>query len=446
MHAAGASTFSAAARRRLLTEPRRPAAVRNSARAHWYLVAAVCLGAFMGQLDASIVTVALPRIGRSIGASASVTQWVALSYMLVLLVALVLAGALADRVGRKLLYTWGFVVFTLGSLLCGLAPSLPLLIGARVLQGLGAAMLQANSVALIRESLPDHLLRRGIGIQGAAQAIGLALGPAAGGLLVALDGWRLIFFVNVPVGIVAIVLARLLVPRSQVGRRRERREAGDGRDCDSHEPGAPDPEAREAPSVGALLRQRVVSLGLASGLISYLAMFGALFVIPYYLLATGVGPTTSGLELATLPIALGIAAPLAGRVPRRLAGGVLGSCGLLLLAGGLTELALTPTGASRLLGLALAGAGLGIFIPLNNSAILAAGPRARAGVLGGVVNMTRTLGAILGVALASELYTRLAGASSASPEAATHALLVTLLALAGLATVGAAIQIAQQRR
>src|SRR5580704_18482351 len=109
----------------------------------------------MGQLDASIVTVALPHIGQSLHASAATIQWVALSYMLVLLVALLLAGALADVLGRKLLYTYGFAVFTFGSLLCGLAPSLPLLIAARVLQGLGAAMLQANSVALIREAMPS---------------------------------------------------------------------------------------------------------------------------------------------------------------------------------------------------------------------------------------------------------------------------------------------------
>lgn len=108
----------------------------------------------MGQLDASIVTLALPRIGAGLGQAAGAVRWVSLAYMLVLACTLVPVGLLADRFGRKLLYTYGFAVFTLGSVLCGLAPTPGWLIAARVLQGLGAAMLQANSVALIVESLP----------------------------------------------------------------------------------------------------------------------------------------------------------------------------------------------------------------------------------------------------------------------------------------------------
>ena len=444
MPTAGASTLATAARRRLLTEPRRPARVRGSAHAHWYVVVAVCIGAFMGQLDASIVTVALPHIGRAMNVDASVAQWVTLSYMLVLLVALVFAGQIADLLGRKLLYTWGFGVFTIASLLCGLAPSLPLLIAARVLQGLGAAMLQANSVALIREAMPDKLLARGIGVQGAAQAIGLATGPAVGGLLVALGGWRLIFFVNVPVGLLAIVLARLLVPRSQNALRAQRKNAATAGQASSDDAGEHRMPAGIA-GVVALLRRPAISFGLTTGLLSYLTLFGALFVIPYYLLAAGVGATASGLELAILPVSLGVIAPLAGRAAARLGSRPLAIAGLLLLAAGLADLALSPHGAGRLVGLAVAGAGLGAFTPVNNASVMAAGPRRRAGLLGGVLNMTRTLGAILGVVLASALYTSVAG-PGASAAAAGSGLLVTLLALAGLAALGAAMLLCQPRR
>ncbi|HEV7943667.1 MAG TPA: MFS transporter [Solirubrobacteraceae bacterium] len=414
------TTRMAAVQRRLLREPRRPAAVRGSPHAHWYVLGAVCTGAFMGQLDASIVTVALPRIGQSLHASAATVQWVALSYMLVLLAALLAAGALADLFGRKLLYTYGFAVFTLGSLLCGLSSTLPLLIGARVLQGLGAAMLQANSVALIREAMPAGRLNHGIGIQGAAQAIGLALGPAVGGLLIGLGGWRLIFFVNVPVGIVAIVLARLLIPRSRLGVLHERRWSG----------------------LLSLLRTPAIAFGAGGGLISYLVMFGALFVVPYYLLAAGISPSASGLQLAVMPIALGIVAPLAGRLADRIGARPLTVGGLLLAAVGLAVIALMHGLPARLAGLAVTGAGLGAFTPVNNAAVMAAGPRERAGVLGGLVNMTRTLGAILGVALASLVYESAAGHSSlakSSVSAATsaHGLTLTLLLLSGLAAAGA---------
>ncbi len=138
----------------------------------------------MGQLDASIVTLALPRIGAGLGEAAGVVRWVSLAYMLVLALTLGPVGLLADRFGRKLLLHLRLrrLHARLGAV-CGLAPALGWLLAARVLQGLGAAMLQANSVALIVESLPPRLLARGLGVQGAAQAVGLALGPAIGGLL-----------------------------------------------------------------------------------------------------------------------------------------------------------------------------------------------------------------------------------------------------------------------
>lgn len=409
-------------RTRLLTEPRRPESVRRSPRAHWYVVGTVCIGAFMGQLDASIVTVALPHIGDSLHVGAAEAQWVALSYLLVLLFALVFVGQLADRLGRKLLYTYGFAVFTIGSALCGLAPSLGLLVAARILQALGASMLQANSVALIREAMPSAELPRGIGVQGAAQAMGLAMGPAVGGLLLALGGWRLIFFVNLPVGVIGLILARLLLPRSRL---------------------AQQPAETRLRSIGTLLRTPAISFGLGSGLVSYLVMFGTLFVVPYYLVAAGIGPTAAGLELASLPLALGVVAPLAGRASGRIGPRPLMIGGLALTAVGLTVLALMHGGAGRLAGLMLAGAGIGAFTPVNNAAVMGAGPRSRAGVLGGILNMTRTLGAIVGVALASALYSASIGRQTlpkaVSEAASGHGLTISLLVLAALAALAAAM-------
>ena len=192
--------------RQLLREPRRPTAVRDSPRAPWFVVGTVCIGAFMGQLDASIVTLALPRMGLDLHASLGAVEWVALAYLLVLVATVATVGRIADAVGRKLLYVYGFGVFTVGSVLCGLAPTLAVLIAARVLQAVGAAMLQANSVALIAEAMPPSMLGRAIGVQGSAQALGLALGPAIGGILLSLAGWRLIFLVNLPAGAIGLAL------------------------------------------------------------------------------------------------------------------------------------------------------------------------------------------------------------------------------------------------
>ena len=467
-------------KRHLLSEPRRPAVVRESPRAHWYVVGTVCVGAFMGQLDASIVTLALPRLGRELHAGVGAAEWVALTYLLVLVATVATVGRLADAVGRKLLYVYGFAVFTGGSVLCGLAPTLAVLIAARALQAVGAAMLQANSVALITEAMPARLLGRGIGVQGAAQAVGLALGPAIGGALLVLGGWRLIFLVNVPAGAVGLALGWFLLPRSRSRRALSQRDhlgaillaiavaapllylslAGRVGYTDApllgmlmaglaaaiafirHERRVP------APLIDlSILRRPALSVGLSSGLVSYLVLFGTLFAIPYYLSSEHVGAAFVGLQLAVLPVAIGIAAPIAGRLLSRLGARPLTAGGLLLTGAGLLEVALAHGTVGLLAGLMVAGLGLGAFTPANNATIMSASPNGQAGVVGGVLNMTRGIGTALGVALASALYVIASGASSASasPPAAIDGLTVVLAVLGSAAlVVGVALLLAPE--
>ena len=201
----------------LLREPARPTAIREHPLAPWFAVATVCFGAFMGQLDASVVTVAFPALQRQFGAGLAATQWVSLAYLLVLTALLVPAGRWSDRAGRKLLYLYGFVLFSAASAACGLAPSLGALIALRVVQAAGAALLQANSVALVVTSVPARARRAALGVQAAAQAVGLACGPVVGGVLVAAVGWRWVFLINVPVGLLAVVAGWYLLPRTKVG-------------------------------------------------------------------------------------------------------------------------------------------------------------------------------------------------------------------------------------
>ncbi|HUJ34037.1 MAG TPA: MFS transporter [Solirubrobacteraceae bacterium] len=440
--------------RRLLREPRRPVAVRSSPRAHWYVVGTVCIGAVMGQLDASIVTLALPSIGRDLHASVGAVEWVALSYLLVLVATVATVGRIADAVGRKLLYVYGFGVFTAGSVLCGLAPTLPVLIAARVLQAIGAAMLQANSVALIAEAMPPSLLGRGIGVQGGAQALGLALGPAVGGVLLALGGWRLIFLVNLPAGAIGLALGWFLLPRS-----RSCRELGAADRLGpvllalavagplvylslgsraGYADGVPlaclaagvicalafiRRERRVAvPLIDlSIMRRPALAVGLSSGLVSYMALFGILFAVPYYLSAERVSEAWIGLQLAVLPVAIGVTAPIAGRLVDRLGDGALTAGGLLLAAAGMFEIALRHGTAGILLGLALAGVGLGAFTPANNAGVMSASPPGHAGVVSGLLNMTRGLGTALGVALTGAVFTAVAGISGTNAARASAA-------------------------
>ena len=199
----------------LTREAPRPQWVRENPRAPWAAVGAVCLGAFMGQLDASIVTITYPRLQSEFATGLGSVQWVSLSYLVVLAVLLVPVGRWADMTGRKLLYLYGFGLFSLASAACALAPTLGWLVAGRGFQAVGAALLQANSVALVVLSVPRSRVRTALGLQGAAQALGLAMGPTLGGVLVEAYGWRSVLWVNVPVGLVAILAGCLLLPRSR---------------------------------------------------------------------------------------------------------------------------------------------------------------------------------------------------------------------------------------
>ena len=432
------------------------------------MVGTVCIGAFMGQLDASIVTLALPRLSRELHASVGVVEWVALTYLLVLVATVATVGRLADAIGRKLLYVYGFAVFTAGSAVCGLAPTLAVLIAARALQAVGAAMLQANSVALITEAMPARLLGRGIGVQGTAQALGLALGPAIGGALLALGGWRLIFLVNLPAGAIGLTLGWFLLPRSRSRRavRHSDRLGAVLLGLAAAGPllylslagragyGSPSLLLALVVGVGAafgfvhrerrvadplidlsILRRRAVSVGLSSGMVSYLVLFGTLFVVPYYLSAMQVSTALVGLELAVLPVAIGVAAPIGGRLLDRVGARPLTGGGLLLTGVGLLTIALWHETAGLLAGLMIAGLGLGMFTPANNATVMSASPKGHTGVVSGVLNMTRGAGTALGVALASALYIAASGVrgAGASAAAAGNGLTVSLAALGSVA-------------
>lgn len=429
---------------RLLAEPRRPEAVSKLPYAHWLVVATVCVGAFMGQLDASIVTQAFPIMQRSFHTTVSAVQWVGLAYLLVLVSLLAAVGRIADMVGRKLLYTYGFLIFIIGSALSGIAPSLGFLVAARILQGVGAAMLQANSVAIIVAASPKEKLGQAIGIQGAAQALGLALGPGVGGLLIALGGWQLIFFVNVPVGIIGTALGWFLIPRSQhLSERVSFDWAGlamfipsvvalmlaisDGNHLGWASPMTIGLIAifivfgvlfiiRQLkisnPMIDLDLFKRVAfSAGIVSGLLSYLVLFGVLFVVPFLLVnSLHVAVATAGAELMVMPAGLGLVAPFAGRLADRLGARPLTVAGMILTGAMLIVLAFSHSNVTLfLIELALVGVGLGMFTPPNNAAIMGAAPPHKSGLASGVLNMTRGMGTSLGLALTGLVFDSVVG-------------------------------------
>lgn len=407
----------------------------------WFVVGTVCIGAFMAAVDASIVNVALPTLSHTFHATPGVTGWVLISYLLTLATLLTLFGRLADMVGRRPLYTFGFLIFILGSAACGAAPSLTFLIVARVLQAAGAAMLQANSVAIITATVSPNVRGRAIGFQGSAQAVGLSVGPAVGGALIGLFGWRAIFYVNVPVGIIGTLMAAAILPRDLI---KSRNTTFDWWGAVTFSPAlvAVMLGLTEAPHMGwtsprvlamfaaavvlgwvfiqrerrfsmplvdvALFRLKVFTLGNITGLLSYLVMFGVLFLMPYFFeRVAGFPAAVVGLLLTAVPVGMTLVSPQAGGLADRYGPRFLTTSGMAASAVGAAILALTIALHANLpvmvLGLLLVGIGLGMFTPPNNSSVMGILPMDRLGVGGGILNMSRSLGMAFGTAISSTL-------------------------------------------
>jgi EmrB/QacA subfamily drug resistance transporter len=408
----------------------------------WIVVGTVCVGAFMGQLDASIAQLVLPELEREFQASLSSVSWVAVAYLLTVAALLPVFGRLADIMGRKMLYSGGFLVFVAGSTLCGFAPSLEVLIAARVLQGVGAVLMQANSVAIIVAAVGGANRGRALGLQAAAQAVGLSTGPVLGGLLISSLGWRWVFFLNLPVGLLGTTLALLALPQTRrVGKPPGFDWAGavllmpamtalmialnEGASW-----GLASPALIGCLALGTLLlaafirrelriasplldlslfRDRAFSAGNLAGLLSYGILFGVFFLLPFaFERIYAASALEAGLRLAVIPVMLGCLAPVSGWLSDRLGPRWLTVGGMLVTSAALALLFVTLDGSpGRLwlvtLALAIFGLGLGLFTAPNNSAIMSSASASQTGEAGGVLNLMRSFGMSTGIATAAAL-------------------------------------------
>ncbi len=445
-------------------ESRRIRAIRSWGGAPWLAVLAVCVGAILSQVDASIVSLAYPSMQRSFSVTIGAITWVGLSYLLTVVATLVLMGRISDMVGRKLIYVYGFVVFTGASVLCALAPSLGFLVAGRVVQGIGAAMIQANSVAIVYLAVPTTSRTRALGIKAASQAVGLAIGPTLGGLLLQVVTWRFLFMVNLPIGVVALIASLAFIPRS---RNLAPREPLDwwgsaylflgiglilvGLSSGEHL-GWPSPGIVSSLAVGAvimvafvvheqraakplvsiaLLRTRNVSFGITAGALSYFVLYSTLFLVPFDIeRALFRSSGVAGLVLLGLPGSLALFAPLAGRLSSRFGASTMVAFSGITMAGGAMMLGHAgehlPIAAG---GLALMGAGLGVLNTLNNHGVMKAFPAMSAGVGSGTINTVRGLGTAMGLAIGGAVFVACGGASALSHEVqSAFALAMTMVA------------------
>jgi DHA2 family multidrug resistance protein-like MFS transporter len=407
----------------------------------WWAMAAIILGISLSVLDSTIVNLALPDITRDLGASAAAAVWVINAYQLATLVLLLPCAHLGERLGYRRVYLVGLSIFTAASLLCVVAPSLPLLAAARALQGVGAAGMMSVNAALVRLTYPVAALGRGIALNSVVVATSSVAGPTIAALVLSVAPWPWLFLIQLPLGLLVLAVGLRALPHNVTKSTGQRLRAADvamnvlmftlvflAADTLGARRGGVDAHMvwlagallaagiavgwiyirrqlrEEAPLFPVdLLRIPIFGLSMCTSVTAFAAQTLAFIALPFMLLeGQGRSHLEAGLLITAWPAAVVLVAPLAGRLIPRVRGGLLGGIGLAAMAVGLALLAAMPDrpGSVDLAWrLALCGAGFGLFQSPNNHTILTSAPLRRAGAASGMLGTARLTGQSAGAVM-----------------------------------------------
>lgn len=408
----------------------------------WWVLLSIGVGTFMSALDISIINTILPIVTKAFQATVNQTEWISLIYLLFVSGLLPSFGRLGDLKGHKSIYLMGFFLFILGSLLCALSPSVSFLILSRSLQAFGAAMLSSNSPAILTKNFPPTQRGQSLGLQATMTYLGLTVGPSLGGWLTELWGWRSVFTINIPVGIIAFLLSAHFIPQEK-------------------------PYARDVKFdfIGAILflsglTALLIGLNMASewgwfsaltlglifcaivllvtfvwwekhtaepmldlnlfsiptitrsisaAVINYLCVYSNLFLMPFYLLqGRALLPARAGLIISIQPFIMAITAPISGTLSDKIGTRIPAFAGMVILAIGTILLSLINNTTPLLLVLfflAIFGLGIGIFITPNSSAIMGSAPANQIGIAAGLLATARNVGMVLGIGVSGAVFT-----------------------------------------
>jgi len=447
----------------------------------WWTLAAVAFGLFMIMLDNTVVNVALPSIQRDLGTDLSELEWIVTGYALTFAALMLTGGKLADLLGRRLIFVVGLVVFTLASLACGLAGSPEVLIGARIVQGAGAALMNPATLSIISATFPPHQRGMAIGIWAGVSALALALGPLVGGLLTEHIAWSWIFFVNVPVGVAAIAASFLFIDESRDTSEEQRLDvpgllaSGIGLfgltfaliEANTYGWTSGRIVASFAVAAVALVafvllerHQRVPMLDLSlfrSGtfvganlvvLLVALAMFGVFFFVSLYMQnILGFSAVEAGAAFLPMTILIMLVAPLAGKTSDRVGSRWLMTAGMTLVGIQLlyfSRLGLHANFWDLLPGFLVGGIGMSLTMTPSAAAAIRAVPVDKSGVGSAVLNAFRQVGGSLGIALIGAIVVAKAG-DRRTPEAFMDGFSTSLVVAALIAFVGAVVAAALVR-
>jgi len=449
-----------------------------------WVLAGLSLSMLLSSLGTSIANVGLPTLAHAFNASFQEVQWVVLAYLLAITTSIVSVGRLGDIVGRRRLLLAGLSLFTTASILCAIAPTLWFLIAARFAQGLGAAVMMALTMAFVGETVPKSRTGSAMGLLGAMSAVGTALGPTLGGVLIAGFGWQALFFINVPLGVLALLLVRRYLPAD--------------RPASTHNETRFDPvgtlllaltlaayalamtigrgsfgplnialllaaavgvglfvraEARVAsPLIPlAMFRDPLLSAGFATSALVTTVVMATLVVGPFYLAgALGLDAAHVGLVMSSGPIAAALAGVPAGRIVDRFGAHRMSIAGLIAMAVGCSVLTLLPTGfgiPGYVAPLVVITAGYALFQAANNTAVMTNVGADRRGVISGLLNLSRNLGLVTGASVMGAVFAFGAATNNiitAGPESVAIGLRVTFAVAAALIVVALGIAAASR--
>jgi EmrB/QacA subfamily drug resistance transporter len=422
----------------------------------WLILLLISFASFMGALDVTIVNISLPTISKYFQCDIATVSWVAIAYLLVLSSTLITFGRFADIRGYKKIYLAGFAIFTIGSLLCGLSSNIYLLIGFRVLQGIGAAMLQAIGGAMVVRYLPEKVRGTAFGVLTTFAAVGLAAGTPLGGFISQFYSWHWIFFVNVPVGIIAIILGIAVLPKDTA-------EFGKGQFDMS---GASlllvalvsfifflnmgnnigwlswltlisivissvtwagfilNEKRAHFPLINlSLFRDRNFTMAVAVALLIMLAAQGSWYAFPFYLeLEKGFATNIAGLILLVPTIFMMVCGPIAGLLSDRIGSRPICILGSVVTIAAFLMFALmgAKTGLYYIIiALALEGIGIGLIMPANFSLIMGMSAKGDEGVINSLVTTVRNVGAVMGIAVFTVIFLSVIASNGISPAGIT---------------------------
>jgi EmrB/QacA subfamily drug resistance transporter len=417
----------------------------------WAVLILSACGTFMTTLDSSIVNISLPSIAHSFAVPLSgAIEWIVIGYLVIIAAVLLTCGRLADMLGRKPIWIAGLILFTLGSALCGMSTSLPMLIGMRLVQGIGAALIFSVNIAMITSVFLSRERGKALGTNAVVVTLGVSAGPAIGGIITQYLSWRWIFYVNVPIGIIILLLSWHVLTEHMHWRNQRFDPLGAlllafglaaitlgisfGQEWGWISPaligsiiigiialvGAVLVEQRvESPILDlALLRNRVFVLANFSFMLCMLALFAPGFLLPFYFeQLRGFSTVQAGLMLIPLPLALAVIAPISGSLADRVGSRVLSPIGMAIACLGLVFLSQINASTSIFdiaWRLALIGIGQGLFQSPNTRTIMGAAPMNEQGEASGLLATSRVIGQSTSVAVAGTVFAALGGTLAGS--------------------------------